>query len=101
GGFTRRRRAAHRSLSASFWSAYLWRLGAVALALALLYAAARRLRNLRLSGGRGRCVTVVETTVLSPHAALHLLRVGARYLLLGSGNVRPIGEVEPFELPKR
>jgi hypothetical protein len=31
-------------------------------------------------------VTVIESTMLSQHAAIHLLRVGTRYLLIGGGN---------------
>ena len=85
----------------SFWAAYLLRLGLAALAIAALYALARRLRNLSLERTSSRCVSVVETTVLSPHATLHLLRVGRRHLLVGSGSLCVIGEVEESEVAKR
>jgi flagellar biogenesis protein FliO len=69
-----------------FWTAYFLRLTVAALVLAGLYAVARRLRSLRLRGSARRYVSVVETTILSPHATLHLLRVGERYLLIGSAS---------------
>jgi len=71
----------------SFWEAYVLKLAILGAVLAALYALARRLKGLKLfSRGAGRYVTVIESTILSPHAAVHLLRVGARYLLIGGGN---------------
>jgi flagellar biogenesis protein FliO len=71
----------------SFWEAYVLKLAILGAVLAVLYALARKLKDVKLfSRGAGRYVTVVESTMLSPHAAVHLLRVGARYLLIGGGS---------------
>ena len=48
----------------SFWTAYLTKLAITAVVLAALYLAGRRLRAMRPFSGRGRCLTVVETTAL-------------------------------------
>lgn len=68
----------------SFWGAYLVKLGILGALLFGLYAIAHRLRVAFVRSGR-RYVEVVETTMLSQHAAVHLLRVGASYLLVGGG----------------
>lgn len=83
-----------------FWAAYGLRLAAAALVLAAVYATARALRGLRLRGSAKGCVAVVETTMLSPQATLHLLRVGERYLLVGSasGGISLLAELEPAEV---
>jgi len=83
-----------------FWAAYGLRLAVAALVLAVLYVVARSLRNLRLHGAANRCVVVVETTMLSPQAALHLLRVGERYLLVGSAStgIAVLAELEPSDV---
>ncbi|MGA8796074.1 MAG: flagellar biosynthetic protein FliO [Candidatus Cybelea sp.] len=71
----------------SFWEAYAVKLLILGLMLAALYAVARRLKGLRFfARGVDRYVTVIESTMLSQHAAVHLLRVGTRYLLIGGGN---------------
>jgi flagellar biogenesis protein FliO len=71
----------------SFWEAYAVKLLVLGLMLAALYAIARRLKGLRFfARGVDRYVTVIESTMLSQHAAVHLLRVGTRYLLIGGGN---------------
>jgi len=71
-------------MPASFWVSYVAKLAIVALALAVLYVLARKLRQARFLGDGGRCVRVVESTALSQHAALHVVRVGGRYFLIGS-----------------
>ncbi len=83
-----------------FWAAYGLRLAAAALVLAALYALARVLRGVRLRGSAKRFVAVVETTILSPQATLHLLRVGERYLLVGSasGGISLLAELEPSDV---
>jgi flagellar biogenesis protein FliO len=83
-----------------FWAAYGLRLAVAALVLAALYAGARALRGVRLRSSAKRCVVVVETTMLSPQATIHLLRVGERYLLLGSGSsgVSMLAELEPRDV---
>lgn len=71
----------------SFWEAYAVKLLILGLMLAALYALARRLKAVRFfARGADRYVTVIESTMLSPHAAVHLLRVGRRYLLIGGGS---------------
>jgi flagellar biogenesis protein FliO len=71
----------------SFWEAYALKLLILGLMLAALYAVARRLKGVRFfPHGVDRYVTVIESTMLSQHAAVHLLRVGRRYLLIGGGN---------------
>ncbi|MFY9738993.1 MAG: flagellar biosynthetic protein FliO [Candidatus Cybelea sp.] len=71
----------------SFWQAYAVKLLILGLVLAVLYAIARRLKGVRFFvRGADRYVTVIESTMLSQHAAVHLLRVGTRYLLIGGGN---------------
>jgi hypothetical protein len=71
----------------SFWEAYVVKLAILGVVLAALYALGRRLKGLKLfSRGAGRYVIVIESTMLSPHAAVHLLRIGPRYLLIGGGS---------------
>jgi hypothetical protein len=67
----------------SFWGAYLVKLVVLGALLTAFYVAA-----LWLKGGfrRGRRhVDLIESTMLSPHAGVHLLRVGSSYLLIGGG----------------
>jgi flagellar biogenesis protein FliO len=68
----------------AFWGAYAVRLAILALVLGALYLLARRLRDTKLFARRGRRVDVLESAMLSQHAALHLVRVDARYFLIGS-----------------
>jgi flagellar biogenesis protein FliO len=71
----------------SFWEAYAVKLLVLGLTLAALYALALRLKRVRFfARGVDRYVTVIESTMLSQHAAVHLLRVGRRYLLICGGN---------------
>lgn len=81
----------------SFWAAYLERLGLVALLLGLLYLIARRLRSLRFFSARSRSIAVIESAILSQHAAVHVVRVGARYFALGTGVAR-LAELSAAEL---
>ena len=84
----------------SFWAAYGAKLAIVAAVLAALYLLARRLRGMRLFGPSNRCVSVIESTGLSQHAAVHLLRAGTRYFLVGatSAGIVKLAEFEPDEL---
>lgn len=66
-----------------FWGAYAVRLAVAALVFCALYVIARRLRKARFAR-HGRRVDVLESAMLSQHAALHLVRVDARYFLIGS-----------------
>lgn len=89
-----------------FWAGYLERLAIVALVLLLLYLLARWLRKAGCFERGGRCVSILESTTLSQHAALHVVRAGKRYLLIGttaSGvwRIAELGrlDVEITELP--
>ncbi len=74
-------------MPSSFWEAYVLKLAILGAALLALYALARRLKGVKVfSRGAGGYVTVIESTMLSPHAAVHLLRIGPRYLLIGRGS---------------
>jgi flagellar biogenesis protein FliO len=83
-------------MPAGFWAAYAERLAIVAVVLAALYAAARTLRRLRLFARPNRWLNVVDSAMLSQHAALHVVRVGTRYFLSGSatGSVTRLAELK-------
>jgi flagellar biogenesis protein FliO len=68
----------------SFWGAYLVKLIVLGALLMALYAVALWLKSGFGRGGR-RHIDLIESTMLSPHAAVHLLRVGSSYLLVGGG----------------
>lgn len=71
----------------SFWTNYLLTLATVTLVLTGLFVLARRLAQRRaFECADRRIVTVLESTMLSQHASLHVVRVGARYLLIGAAN---------------
>lgn len=82
-------------MPASFWMSYLVRLAIVAASLIALYFAARKLRQTRFFSRDDRALSLLESIMLSPHAALHLVRVGSRYFLLGSatGAVSALAEL--------
>ena len=84
-------------MAGGFWTAYVARLAIVAVALILLYAVARRLQSTQLFARRTRRLELLESAMLSPHAALHVVRAGARYFLIGSasGGVTRLAELTP------
>jgi flagellar biogenesis protein FliO len=69
----------------SFWAGYIAKLALVALAFAVVYVLARWVRRTRFFERTDRLVNVVESTALSQHAALYLVRAGSRYFLIGTG----------------
>lgn len=74
-------------MPAAFWTAYALKLAVLSGGLVTAYALAHRLKRLRFFTRRAaRYVRVVETTVLAPQVAVHLLAVGSRYVLVGGGN---------------
>ncbi|HZV77871.1 MAG TPA: flagellar biosynthetic protein FliO [Candidatus Babeliales bacterium] len=83
----------------SFWAGYLEKLALVAFMLAATYFAARKLRDTRLFARGGRCLVVLESAMLSPHCALHLVRAGSRYFLVGSaaGALSALAELTPAD----
>jgi flagellar biogenesis protein FliO len=68
--------------------AYAVRLGVVAVMLAALYVIARKLRGMKLFARAGRCLELLESVMISQHVALHVVRVGARYFLIGTSTER-------------
>ena len=76
-------------MSASFLLHYFLTLTVVALMLAGLYVVIRGLARGRLiASADRRLVAVLESTVVSQHASLHVVKVGARYLLIGGGSAQ-------------
>jgi flagellar biogenesis protein FliO len=73
-------------MTSSFWLSYVFALLVVALLLGGLYLVVRGLARGRiLAQANRRLVTVLESTPLSQHSALHVIKVGARYYLIGGG----------------
>jgi hypothetical protein len=59
----------------------------LALALGAMYAIALRLRTTAFFRRRGRrFVEVIETTALTPHVSLHVLRAGKHHMLVSAGS---------------
>ncbi len=73
-------------MAAGFWLSYVFALLVVALLLGGLYLVVRGLARSRiLTSTNRRLVTVLESTPLSQHSALHVIKVGSRYYLIGGG----------------
>lgn len=73
-------------MASSFWLSYALALLVVALLLGGLYLVVRGLARGRiLTSASRRLVTVLESTPLSQHAALHVIKAGSRYYLIGGG----------------
>jgi flagellar biogenesis protein FliO len=71
----------------SFWVNYFLALTIVALMLGGLYMIVRGLARGRVfASADRRMVTVLESTMLSQHASVHVVKVGARYMLVGGSN---------------
>ena len=66
---------------------YAWVLAVVALVLVGLTYAVRTLNRGRIvTGTDRRLVTVVESAAVSQHSAVHVIKVGDRYYLIGGGS---------------
>jgi flagellar biogenesis protein FliO len=66
-----------------------------------LYAVVRGLARGRLiASSDRRLVTVLETTPLAQHSALHVIKVGSRYYLIGgsNGTVGTLTELDAAEV---
>jgi flagellar biogenesis protein FliO len=88
-------------MTSSFWLSYAFALLVVALLLGGLYLVVRGLARGRiLTQANRRLVTVLESTPLSQHSALHVIKVGPRYYLIGGGqgHVTSIVELPPDEV---
>jgi|SRR5579862_3390207 len=74
-------------MSWGFWFNYFLALGIVALMLAGLYLIVRGLARGRVfASANRRMVTVLESTMLSQHVSVHVVKVGAKYFLIGGSN---------------
>ena len=78
----------------SFWAGYLAKLTLVALVLAAIYVLARWLRRTHFFARDDPFVSVIESTALSPHASLYVVRAGSRYFLIGTGGVCVLAELD-------
>ena len=89
------------------WMVWLRAISALALVALLLWGLYWGIRFLShgrlLALGRSRLVSVVESTFLAQNTSVHVIKIGARYYLVGasSGHVGliceiPTEEVEPF-----
>lgn len=88
-------------MSAGFLFNYVVALVVVALMLGGLYAIVRGLARGRvLVSADRRLVTVLESTMLSQHGSVHVVKAGSKYLLLGGGNghVATLGELPAEEV---
>lgn len=80
---------------------YVLALLVVALMLFGLYTVVRALGRGRLvASSDRRLVTVVESTFIAQNTALHVVKVGERYYLIGggSGHVNTLAEVPPEQV---
>ncbi|HKE36495.1 MAG TPA: flagellar biosynthetic protein FliO [Candidatus Baltobacteraceae bacterium] len=83
-------------MSWGFWLNYFLALTIVALMLGGLYIIVRGLARGRVfASANRRMVTVLESTALSQHSSVHVVKVGQRYLLVGgsNGNVSMLAEL--------
>jgi flagellar biogenesis protein FliO len=89
-------------MSWGFWFNYAVALLVVALMLLGLWVVARGLSRGRIfASASRRMVTVLESTMLSQHVAVHVVKVGERYFLLGgsnNGTVSTLSELPPDEV---
>jgi flagellar biogenesis protein FliO len=88
-------------VSGGFWVRYALDMVVVALILGGLYAVARGLSRGRvLLSAQRRLVTVLESTMLSQHSSVHVVKVGGRYFLIGAanGHVASLGELPSDEI---
>lgn len=74
-------------MSWGFWVNYFLALTIVALMLGGLYIIVRGLTRGRVfASANRRMVTVLESTMLSQHSSVHVVKVGQRYMLVGGSN---------------
>ena len=89
-------------MSGGFWVNYFLALFVVALMLLGLWVVVRGLSRGRIfASASRRMVTVLESTMLSQHVAVHVVKVGERYLLVGGGNngtLAMLAELPPDEV---
>jgi flagellar biogenesis protein FliO len=69
-----------------FWLRYGLALFALAIALGVFAAVGRAIRRVRLSS-HARRIEVVESAMLAPQTALHIVRIDEREILVGTGEI--------------
>ncbi len=73
-------------MTSGFWFNYFVALLVVALMLGGLYVVVRGFARGRvIASADRRLISVLESTMLSQHGSLHVVKVGSRYLLVGGG----------------
>jgi flagellar biogenesis protein FliO len=90
-------------MNAAFWINYFLALTIVALMLGGLWIIVRGLSRGRIfASADRRMVTVLESTMLSQHASVHVVKVGPRFMLVGgsNGNVSLLAELPPDDVEK-
>ena len=88
-------------MTAHWWLQYAMALIVVALVLVALLIATRAMSRGRVVlSAKRRLVTIVESTPLGAHSALHVVKVGGRYLLVGSSSAGAcsIADLAPEEI---
>lgn len=85
----------------AFWTGYLPGLAIVGALLFGLYVLARNLARRRLfAGGGAQLVSVVTSTFVAQNVAIHVIKAGGRYLLVGcaAAQMRTLAELAPAEV---
>ena len=86
----------------SFWTNYCFALAIVALILGGLFALTRGIarRRVLIVAADRRLVTVLESTALSQQSYLHVVKAGARYVLIGASQASLVmlGELSPGDV---
>ena len=88
-------------MSTGFWVNYFLALVAVGLLLGGLFVVARTLaRGRMLALADRRLVTVLESTMLAQHVAVHVVKAGTHYYLLGgtNGSIATLAELPADEV---
>jgi flagellar biogenesis protein FliO len=89
-------------MSGGFWLNYFLALFVIGLMLLGLWVLVRGLSRGRIfASASKRMVTVLESTALAQHVAVHVVKVGERYLLIGGGNngtLSLLAELPPEEV---
>lgn len=88
-------------MPATFWEHYLLSLTVIALILGALYGLARVVRPNALFKPKCSSIAVLESCTLSPQPALHVVKAGERYLLIGSSatGINTLAELTNYEAP--
>jgi len=96
-------------MNVAFALQIVWAFALIALLLVVMMYVGRSIQRGRVVGTLGaRLVSTIETTALAQNVAVHVVRVGNRYFLLGGGNAGvallselPAEDVEPYIAQQR